>query len=265
MRSLERYTAWPESPLILILSVIGLIALDLLSEMPAYTRLAFVFLLLPMIFIVFRKSAKINTRKYYIILLLSIVATIIWDTVAIHAWLWNFPPESVIYTIQGIPLEDFLWGLWFPTIVIGIYTSLPHFLSARTPSVARLHFRETVLKAVLFVVQLIVATYLFFNTVNYFAWVVFLALIPSLFFVLRRNERIDEYRLMLTIGCMVGIVVLMDLVFIPAGTWYYNPDAILGSIGIIPVDDFLFAIFNAILTIGFYTSMPDKQFFTRKW
>ena len=62
---------------------------------------------------------------------------------------------------------------------------------------------------------------------------------------------------------MMLMVVIIDLIFIPAQTWYYNEYAILGKIGSIPIDDFLFTIFNTIFVVGFYTSLPDKKILSR--
>jgi lycopene cyclase domain-containing protein len=81
----------------------------------------------------------------------------------------------------------------------------------------------------------------------------------------RKREHIDEYRLLLTVILLLLVMVAMDLVFIPANTWYYNSAALLGRVGFIPIDDFLFGIFNAILVIGFYTSIPVGNLLKKKW
>jgi lycopene cyclase domain-containing protein len=252
-----------ERILVFTLSIIGIAILYLLPSLPSYTKLAVVFLVLPSIFIAFRKGEKISERKYFIVLAASLFGTFVWDTIGLKVGLWGFSHTSVSFWIFGIPLEEYIWGLWFPTVVIGIYTSLPHFKNTKWN--AGLKLDETVLSVVVFVLQLMVTAILFSNPVSYFAWVVLLALMPSVFFMFRKREHIDEYRLLLTVILLLLVMVAMDLVFIPANTWYYNSAALLGRVGFIPIDDFLFGIFNAILVIGFYTSIPVGNLLKKKW
>lgn len=58
---------------------------------------------------------------------------LIWDHVAIDLRIWDFPKESVIGWFLGIPIEEYIFAVGFPVIVIGIYTSLPknHILTGK--------------------------------------------------------------------------------------------------------------------------------------
>lgn len=81
----------------------------------------------------------------------------------------------------------------------------------------------------------------------------------------RKGEKIDEARLFITCFIMIGITVIIDLIFITNGAWYYDNGALIGRIGVVPIDDILFGIFNAITIIGFYTSLPNKNTLTARW
>jgi len=243
----------------------GFIFLTTLSILPNYTKLAIVFLFLPAIFLIFRKEEQINEKNYLIVVAFSILATIFYDAVAQSVWLWRFPSDSVSFWILGIPIEEYIFGVCFSTIILGIYTSLPTNKNKENPIFNKVpHIRESVLFGVIFSLQLITWATLFSNPESYFRWVIFLSLLPSIFYMWRKNERIDERRLLITILIMLVGVVFIDSIFIPAQTWYYNEFALVGKIGIIPIDDFLFTLFNTIFIIGFYTSLPVRKKLTSR-
>ncbi|MDP2922865.1 MAG: lycopene cyclase domain-containing protein [Candidatus Omnitrophota bacterium] len=235
----------------------GIVLLNILDFIPGYTKLALVFLILPSIFFVMRKEEQFDEKKYAVTLLFAVIATIVWDSVAIRAWLWRFPTEAVSFWILGIPLEEYVFGLWLPTIVLGIYTSLPKWKQELKPRIEP-RLAELPLFGILFIIQLIVFSALLSDPDSYIKWLLFFATIPSFFFMWRKGEKIDERRLLATIGIMVLVAVVIDLIFIPARAWLYNEHTLLFRIGLIPFDDILFGIFNAILVIGFYTSLPSQ-------
>lgn len=243
-----------------LLLFVGTIALMTLNILPNYTKLALIFLLLPIIFFVFRKEERINEKKYLIVVGFSVLATIFYDTIAQTTWLWRFPNNSVSFWILGIPIEEYIFGLWLPTIVLGIYTSLPTNKNKAGSILNKFpRIKESALFGIIFSLQLITWATLFSNPASYLKWVIFLAILPSVFLMWRKNERIDERRLLITLLIMLIAVVVIDLIFISSQAWYYNELALLGKIGIIPIDDFLFTLFNTIAIIGFYTSLPVRK------
>lgn len=243
-----------------LLTIIGFISLATIDVLPSYTKLALVFLILPIIFFAFRREEQINEKKYLIVIIFSILVTIFYDTIAQTTWLWRFPNESVSIWILGIPIEEYIFGFWFPTVVIGVYTSLPKNKRASVSILNKFpRVKESLLFGIIFSLQIITWAILISDPASYWGWVIFLAVLPSIFYMWRKRERIDERRLLITTFIMLLVVVLIDLIFIPANTWYYNEAALLGKIGMIPVDDFLFTLFNTIFVIGFYTSLSSKK------
>jgi lycopene cyclase domain-containing protein len=193
---------------------------------------------------------------------MCVVATIIWDTVAIRLGIWGFLKENTSWWILGIPLEEYIFGLWLPIVILGIYTSLPKF---KKHSIKEPHLKEIPLLFLIFILQFFVLIYLLYNPVSYLGWLLLLAIIPSLFYLWRRGEKIDEVRLLVTCICVTAIVIAVDNVFVPLGAWHYNDNALLGNIGYIYFDDILFGIFNSIIVVGFYTSLPSEHIFKGKW
>lgn len=111
-------------PFILVFAVISYF---LLQSAPAYTRWAIVLLILPSIFFLFRKESDLDRKKILVISVIAIILGLIWDHVAIRLQIWDFPKENVTGWFLGIPIEEYVFAICFPTIVLGIYTSLPKF------------------------------------------------------------------------------------------------------------------------------------------
>lgn len=198
-------------------------------------------------------------------MLFCIVATIIWDSVAIRLNIWGFLKQNVSFWILGIPLEEYLFGLWFPVTILGIYTLLPKF---KKHSIPEPHLKELPLLGLVFLLQSIVLISIFQNPISYIKWTLFISIIPSLFYLWRKGEKIDEVRLLVTCVLMVLITIFIDSIFVPLGAWHYNELAILGHVGYIYFDDILFGVFNTIAIIGFYTSytsIPIKNTLMAKW
>lgn len=256
-----RVTANSSKNLLFIFLGFAFLIFKLFPSLPSYTKLASVFFLLPTIFFLLRKEEKLEEKRLFPVLALSIIAMLLWDTIAIKIGMWGFPRESVSYWILGIPIEEYIFGIFFSTAVLGIYTSLPKFRDYVRNSV---HLLEIPLLLILFVLQLVTWLFLFFsNPVSYIKWLLFFTIIPSIFYLWRKGEKIDEVRLILTIIIMAVATVVIDLIFLPAGTWYYNESALLGRVGAIPIEDILFSVFAPITIIGIYTSLPPKHIFAR--
>ncbi len=230
-------------------------------SIPIYTLLVIIFFL-PVIWLILSKNKKLDKKKMIAILALCVIATIIWDTAAIKLDLWSFTKTNVSLWILGIPLEEYIFGLWLPITVLGIYTSLPKF---RVSSLPEPHIREVPLISFVFLLQFITMLFMISNPVSYFKWTLFLAIIPSIFYLWRKGEKIDEIRLIITCALMVIIFVLVDLTFVPLGAWFYNDFATLGHYGYIYYDDFIFGVSNSILLVGLYTSLPSKNILKGKW
>ena len=164
----------------------------------------------------------------------------------------------------GRACRGICFGLWLSILVLGIYTSLPH--SRHTKSYPKRHVGVTALLGVIFIFQLGVIPSLYANPFSYIRWLLFLAIVPAPFYLLRKGEHIDKKRLVLTALLVSGITVLVDFIFVPAGAWRYGAHTLLfPESSLFVTEDILFAIFNAIIIVGFYTSLPKKYVFTGAW
>lgn len=244
--------------------LLGVILIYFASRsLPAYTQWAIILLILPSIFFIIAEKRKLNFKKLAVISGIGVLMGIIWDTIAIRMNIWNFPKESVIGWLLGIPIEEYVFAVCFCIVVIGIYTSLPKF---------RYHIsdgprmREVPLLILVFVFQIASWLWLFYSDgESYLKWLLFLAIIPSIFYLWRKGEKIDEARLGITVLILIVATIITDIIFIKSASWYHNDSALIGRIGIVPIDDILFSVFIGISVIGLYTSLPKKHIISGKW
>lgn len=243
--------------LVFWLCVIATILLMGFPNLPVYTRWSFILLFLPSVFFIFRKGSRIDRKTLFLIWALTILGAILWDKLALAYNLWYFPPAGVSGYIFGIPFEEYIWGLSFSTIAVGIYTSLPAF---RQNVYDGPRVKDVYLLCIIFVLDILAIFWLFRSgTSSYFKWLLVIAILPSFIFLWRKGERIDEVKFIITAGIFLLYFIWNDHVFILTRSWGYNESALIGRIGIVPIDDILFGIFHLILCIGFYTSLLPKN------
>lgn len=246
-----------------LLCAVAAFSYFILQPAPSYTKWAVILLILPSIFFLFRKESTLDRKKLFIILVIALVMGMIWDTIAINLEIWGFPRQNVLGWFLGIPLEEYIFAVSFVVITLGIYTSLPHF---RQSVYDGPRLKEIPLLCLVFSIQLIVwSTLLYSNAQSYIKWLLFLAIPPSLFYLWRTGEKIDEMRMFLTAGMLAIMTLAMDVIFTRANSWFHYDVALLGRIGIVPIDDILFSVFIGVSIVGFYTSLPYKHLFTGKW
>lgn len=249
--------------LIPILLASAVVAYFALGHLPSYTKWATILLILPSVYFLIQEKAQLEFRKLALVCIGAVAAGLLWDHVAIDLQIWNFPEQNVSGWFLGIPFEEYVFGVCFSIIVLGIYTSLPIFRQY-VPDGPRLP--EVPLLMAVFIAQtLLLLSLLHFDPQSYFKWLLVIAALPALFYLWRKGEKIDELRLCITVVLAVAFFVFTDIFFINSGSWFYYEPALLGRIGIIPIDDVLFVIFTTITVIGFYTSLPKRHLFTAKW
>lgn len=243
---------------VLILS--GLVLL--LISMPSYTKWAIILLVIPSVFFLLRKGEHLDKRKLLACILIAIAAAIVWDNIAIKYRIWDFPLENVSGWFLGIPYEEYLFAICFTTITIGIYTSL-----RKIPKTLNIpHFRTIPLLVVTSTLQLVVLHSLIFsNMSSYIKWSLVFVILPSVFFLFRRGEKIDYSKMILTVLIITSYSIIGDYIFIKSGSWIHYEPSLLGRIGIVPIDDIIFAVFTAVTLIGIYTSVPHRHPLIGKW
>ena len=235
------------------------------SNLPPYIKWESIFYIIPtLLFLLFLNN--VNFKKLAVLAAVALVIGTIWDKIAITLGIWGFPNQSIITWIWGIPIEEYIFFVVVPIFFVVIYLSIhqihiPHFSIIQKP-----RFQQHTLKIVIMAAELIVLLFIFMTQqVSYTSWTIIFLGFPVLFFLFRRYEKFDEDRLLLTLLIAVVTTFIFDYVFIINDTWFYTSGALLGYIGIVPIDDLLLAVFITIAAIGLYTSLPSRRIFTGKW
>lgn len=226
--------------------------------MPIYLFYMFLFLVIPAAFFIFRKEKTLDEKRFLLVIITSLIGGVIWDSISVHFQIWGYPSKSVLGWFLGVPLEDYIFYVTFPTIILGIYSSLPlhrkKILFSNEPKIS-----DTIILLIVFALQIgVFLSLVFFGMNSYIKWMLFFTGFPSAFYLFRKGEKIDEINLLITLGIWLIYLLFLDPIFLLSSSYYYNDPTLLGKIWIIPIDDFLFTIFCIILTIGIYTSIPKK-------
>ncbi|MEK7169878.1 MAG: lycopene cyclase domain-containing protein [Patescibacteria group bacterium] len=215
------------------------------------------------LFFLLRKESKLEFRKLYLVLFVAFFMTLIWDHAAMKLGIWDFPRESVSRWFLGVPVEEYIFAIGFVVLTLGIYTSLPHF---RQHIYDGPRLNEIPLLCAVFAVQFLAWLFIIHtNAQSYIKWLLFLAIPPSLFYLWRKGEKVDEVRMFITAGVLSVLTIVLDVVFIGSNSWLHFDEALLGRIGIVPIDDILFTVFIGVSIIGLYPSLPRKHMLTGKW
>ncbi len=250
--------------LLIVLILIGIFTAFLPVALPSYTICAIVLLLLPSVFVFMKKDPHLDKKKLLTVCFILLGAGVVWDKIAIYYKIWNFPKESVIGWLWGIPIEEFAFALAMVTITLGIYTSI-HKIKAPIHFHIH-HFRIiTALIIATFLQFLVLYSVAFSGGHSYLKWLLILAIIPSSFYIFRRGENINYPKMILTAVIFGLMTIPYDYIFTLSQSWYHYDTALLGRIGIVPIDDILFSIFTSITIIGFYTSIPHKHPLVGAW
>lgn len=246
-----------------MLAIALFIILALSEFLPIYTVWITIFLVLPSVFFLFRREEKLDEKRLLVVLLLSLFVGVIWDTIATRLNIWSFPLESVSGSVLGLPVEEYVFYVGFPVVVLGIYTSLP---PLRKRVLRKPRFNETPLLISTFLGQLLLLLWIFFTgPISFLKWLLLFAGLPSFFYIWRRGERIDELRLLATVALMLIFSMTMFYILIDGEGWLYEHQALSGRIGIIPIDEILFVTLVSIGIVGLYTSLPQHRFLAGRW
>ncbi len=254
---------WREEKILLVLLLVSACVIYSFTNFPPYTKWAIILLILPSVFAIARSGSKLDPAKTCVACLGSVIGAWGWDTAAMSLGTWGFPVTSVSGYLIGIPIEEYIFAVSIPIFALGVYTSLPAF---RKQVYDGPRISENPLLIGIFILQsLVLWSILHSNAAAYIKWLLLLAIIPAIFYLWRKGEKIDEIRLFITCLVAVTVTFIVDPIFILSGSWYYGENALLGKIWVVPIEDILFSIFLTVLVVGFYTSLPKKHLLTGRW
>jgi lycopene cyclase domain-containing protein len=86
-----------------------------------YIFLMTIFSVIPSLVLLYIFRAKIKYKNLLISLFVLFILGIVWDQISVRMGIWQFSSDKTIGNIFGIPLEEYLFMIFVPLLVITIY------------------------------------------------------------------------------------------------------------------------------------------------
>ena len=89
--------------------------------MYTYLLLMTIFAIIPSIILLYFLRDKINFKKLGISLFVLFIIGVIWDQISVRLGIWSFSNDKVIGNLFGIPIEEYIFFIFVPLLVITVY------------------------------------------------------------------------------------------------------------------------------------------------
>jgi len=87
-----------------------------------YIILMTIFAVIPSIILLFILRNKINLKNLAISLFILFIIGVVWDQISVRMGIWSFSDEKIIGNLFGIPIEEYIFFIFVPLLVITVYT-----------------------------------------------------------------------------------------------------------------------------------------------
>jgi len=81
-----------------------------------------IFAIIPSIILLFFLRDKINMKNLALSLFFLFIIGLIWDQISIRLGIWSFSEDKFIGNLFGIPIEEYIFFIFVPLLVITVYT-----------------------------------------------------------------------------------------------------------------------------------------------
>lgn len=88
----------------------------------SYIGLMLVFAIIPSLILLYLLRDRINFKKLLLTLFILFVIGVIWDQVSVRMGIWSFSQDKILGNLFGIPIEEYLFIIFVPLLVITVYT-----------------------------------------------------------------------------------------------------------------------------------------------
>ena len=90
--------------------------------MYTYLLLMIIFAIIPSIILLYFLRDRINFKKLGISLFVLFIIGVIWDQISVRLGIWSFSNDKIMGNIFGIPIEEYIFFIFVPLLVITVYT-----------------------------------------------------------------------------------------------------------------------------------------------
>jgi len=87
-----------------------------------YILLMLFFAVIPSIILLFFLRNKLKIKSLALSLFILFIIGIIWDQISVRLGIWRFSENKIIGNLFGIPIEEYIFVIFVPLLVITVYT-----------------------------------------------------------------------------------------------------------------------------------------------
>jgi lycopene cyclase domain-containing protein len=87
-----------------------------------YIGLMLIFAIIPSIILLIILRDKIKMKNIVVSLFILFIIGLIWDQLSVRLGIWSFSENKIIGNLFGIPIEEYIFIIFVPLLVISIYT-----------------------------------------------------------------------------------------------------------------------------------------------
>ena len=81
-----------------------------------------VFAVVPSLVLLYILRDIINFKNLGISLLILFIVGVIWDQISVRMGIWSFSQDMIVGNLFGIPIEEYIFIIFVPLLVITVYT-----------------------------------------------------------------------------------------------------------------------------------------------
>jgi len=87
-----------------------------------YIVLMLVFAVIPSVILLYILRDKIVFKNLAIALVVLFFIGVVWDQISVRLGIWTFSEDKIVGNLFGIPIEEYLFFIFVPLLVISVYT-----------------------------------------------------------------------------------------------------------------------------------------------
>ncbi len=87
-----------------------------------YIILMTIFAVVPSLILLIILRDRIKLKNLAISLFILFIIGVIWDQISVRLGIWSFSDEKIIGNLFGIPIEEYIFFIFVPLLVITVYT-----------------------------------------------------------------------------------------------------------------------------------------------
>lgn len=93
-----------------------------MSENYYYIGFMLIFAIIPSIILLIILRDKIKVKNLVVSLFILFIIGLIWDQISVRLGIWSFSENKIIGNLFGIPIEEYIFIIFVPLLVITVYT-----------------------------------------------------------------------------------------------------------------------------------------------